>query len=205
VSISRPRCARERISRQGSGIPSGPLAHNKSAAIDGLFRDGNARPGGHLNAGDQKVLAVLGTEDRRVTLLHLEPSLAERVDDVRLIRNQNYAGAVFRRCRPHRGEQRRYAFVTPASRACASAQCPISTPCRTHGRHPRRSELCQYRMFGTISFIYLERPIRRFAASIAERLAGRLSTDHPRCLKQRRTGRRPLPGRSSPWSLLNWG
>jgi hypothetical protein len=35
-------------------------------------------------------------------------------------------------------------------------------------------------MFGTISFIYLERPIRRFGASIAERLAGRLSTDHPR-------------------------
>src|ERR1700731_3490413 len=97
VSISRPRCAQQRTSGYGSGIGRADLARNESATIDGLFRDGNARPGGHLNARGQKVLAVLGTEDRRVALLHLEPSLAERVDDVRLVRDRNRVGAALRR------------------------------------------------------------------------------------------------------------
>jgi hypothetical protein len=99
VSISRPRCAQQRTSGYGSGIGRVDLARNESAAIDGLFRDGNARPGGNLNARGQKVRAVLGTERRRVALLHLEPSLAERVDDVRLVRDRNHVGAALRRQR----------------------------------------------------------------------------------------------------------
>src|ERR1043166_6669772 len=48
-----------------------------------LFGRRDARPVRHLNAGDRHVLPVLGTEDRGLALLHLEPVLAERVDDVR--------------------------------------------------------------------------------------------------------------------------
>jgi hypothetical protein len=50
-------------------------------------------------AAGQQVLAVLGTEDRGFALLDLEPILAERVDDVRLVGDQNRVGAAFRRCR----------------------------------------------------------------------------------------------------------
>jgi hypothetical protein len=46
------------------------------------------RPIRHLHAGDQDVFAVLGPEHRRLAFLHVKPILAERVADVRLVRDQ---------------------------------------------------------------------------------------------------------------------
>ena len=50
-----------------------------------------------MQAGDQDVLAVLGTEERSLALFYVEPILAERIDDVRLVRNENRIGA-WHRC-----------------------------------------------------------------------------------------------------------
>jgi hypothetical protein len=45
------------------------------------------RPFIHLHAGDELVAAVLGTEDRRLALLDVEPVLAQGIDDVGLVRD----------------------------------------------------------------------------------------------------------------------
>jgi hypothetical protein len=63
----------------------------------GLFRcEGNARPRVHLYACDERVAAILGTEDRCLTLSHIEPVLAETIDDVWLMGDENGVGAGLR-------------------------------------------------------------------------------------------------------------
>src|SRR5712671_7459902 len=47
----------------------------------------------HLYASDQDVFAVLGTENRRLAFLHVDPILAEGVEDVRLVGDQKGVGA----------------------------------------------------------------------------------------------------------------
>src|SRR6516164_562220 len=51
------------------------------------------RPVFHLHSRDEPVATVLGAEDRGFALFDLEPILAERIDDVRLVRNENRVGA----------------------------------------------------------------------------------------------------------------
>ena len=63
-----------------------------------LRRRSDTRPFVHLHAGDQLVAAIRRAEDRSLTLLHVEPVLAERLDNVRLVRDE-YRIGVSRRCR----------------------------------------------------------------------------------------------------------
>jgi hypothetical protein len=63
----------------------------------GLFRcEGDARPRVHLYACNERVAAILGTEDRCLTLSHIEPVLAQTIDDVRLMGDENGVGAGLR-------------------------------------------------------------------------------------------------------------
>src|SRR5215467_16357516 len=57
----------------------------------------DVRPFLHLHSGDELVATVLGTEERGLSLFDVEPVLAERIDDVRLVRNEDRVGAR-RRC-----------------------------------------------------------------------------------------------------------
>src|SRR5262252_8862765 len=83
----------------GIGALTGFLSM-RASTIGRLFRGGgDARPIGHLHAGDQHVFPVLGTEDRGLAFLHLKPVLAERVDDVRLMADEDRVGAGLRRGR----------------------------------------------------------------------------------------------------------
>jgi hypothetical protein len=50
-------------------------------------RGGHVGPLFHLYAGDELVTAVLRPKDRSFALSDVEPLLAERVDDIRLVRN----------------------------------------------------------------------------------------------------------------------
>src|ERR1700755_1807930 len=61
-----------------------------------LRRRGDARPFFHLHASDELVATVLGTEERGLALFDVEPILAERIDDVRLMSNENRVGATHR-------------------------------------------------------------------------------------------------------------
>src|SRR5437879_7523574 len=57
------------------------------------------RPLVGLHASDQRVVAVsVGLEDRRLSLLHLEPVLTKRVDDVRLVGDDQRVRARIRYC-----------------------------------------------------------------------------------------------------------
>src|SRR5215475_9049956 len=58
---------------------------------------GDVRPLFHLHASDELVAAVLGAEKRGFPLFDIEPVLAECIDDVRLVRNENGVG-VRRQC-----------------------------------------------------------------------------------------------------------
>ena len=53
----------------------------------------DARPFIHFHPGDELVAAVLGPEERCLTFFHVEPILAKRIDDVRLVRDENGVGA----------------------------------------------------------------------------------------------------------------
>src|SRR6266702_2227402 len=63
-----------------------------------LRRYGDAWPFVHLHTGDKLVAAIRRAEDRGLALFHVEPVLAERRDDVRLMRDENRVG-VSLRCR----------------------------------------------------------------------------------------------------------
>src|ERR1700759_914296 len=58
-----------------------------------LFRRRKACPFIHLHPCDQMIAAVLGTEDRGFAFFHLEPVLAERIQDVRLVGDDDGVGA----------------------------------------------------------------------------------------------------------------
>src|SRR5262245_34210561 len=62
-----------------------------------LRRRCDTRPFLHLYSGDELVGTVLGAEQRGLALLDIEPLLAERVDNVWLMRNEDRVGAR-RRC-----------------------------------------------------------------------------------------------------------
>ena len=62
-----------------------------------LRRRRDAGPFFHLHPGDELVAAVLRAEDRGLAFLHVEPVLAERIDDVGLVRDQNGVGPGLRR------------------------------------------------------------------------------------------------------------
>src|SRR5262245_43041662 len=49
----------------------------------------NTRPIRHLQTCHQDVLAVFRAENRRLPLLYVEPILAQRIEDVRLVGNEN--------------------------------------------------------------------------------------------------------------------
>src|SRR5215831_1982530 len=77
------QCARGRASSSGADGSAGLVRHD--------LRD--ARPIGHLHTDDQHVLAVLGTEDPRLAFVYVPPTLAQRLEDVRLVRDQQRVGA----------------------------------------------------------------------------------------------------------------
>src|SRR5689334_18094784 len=57
------------------------------------FRRCDARPFFHLHSGYELVAAVVRAEDGGLALFDVEPVLAERIDDVRLVRDENRVGA----------------------------------------------------------------------------------------------------------------
>src|SRR6516162_9264806 len=61
-----------------------------------LRRHRDAGPFVHLHPGQELVAAVLRAEDRSLAFFHVEPILAERIDDVRLVRDENGVGAWLR-------------------------------------------------------------------------------------------------------------
>lgn len=69
------------------GQRRGSLSGGGTAFVISLRRRGHVRPIFHLYAGDELVTAVLWPEDRSFALSDVEPILAERVDDIRLVRN----------------------------------------------------------------------------------------------------------------------
>src|ERR1700736_563410 len=69
---------------------SGRLA---APAMGLLRRHRDAGPFVHLHPRKELVAAVLRAEDRGLTLFNVEPILAERVDDVRFVRDENGVGA----------------------------------------------------------------------------------------------------------------
>src|ERR1700722_8903835 len=70
-----------------------------------LRRDGrNARPLVHLDAGNELVATIGGTEDRGLAFLDVEPILAERCDDVRLMGDEDRIGMILRRDGEHLSE-----------------------------------------------------------------------------------------------------
>src|SRR5260370_12979273 len=79
----RPLLARDRTNAS-QGISS--VAPNRTPSF-GLFRRREAWPFVHLHARYQLIAALLGTEDRGFAFLHIEPVLAERIHDVRLVRD----------------------------------------------------------------------------------------------------------------------
>src|SRR5215813_11580422 len=66
-----------------------------------LRRSRDAGPFVHLHADNERVTSVLRAEDRSLALLHVEPVLAERVDDVRLVRDEDGIAARLRRGAEH--------------------------------------------------------------------------------------------------------
>ena len=68
-----------------------------------LFGDGggNPRPLVHLDASQEFVAAVSGEKNRRFPLLHVEPILPERRDDIGLMCDDDRIGMVFRRHGKH--------------------------------------------------------------------------------------------------------
>jgi hypothetical protein len=70
--------------------------------VSGLFRRrGDMRPIFHLNAGDELVAAIRRAEDRGFTFFHVESVLAERSDNIWLVRDENRVGVSLRRCGEH--------------------------------------------------------------------------------------------------------
>src|SRR5882672_10202396 len=80
----------------GMAAPAARRAPNGRRLLCGR-RD--APPILHLQASDQDVFAVLGTENRRLAFLHVEPILSECVEDVRLVSDQKDVGGRLLRCR----------------------------------------------------------------------------------------------------------
>src|SRR5499433_4578513 len=72
--------------------PAG-LARRSLGPAPLLRRSRDAGPFVHLHADNERVTSVLRAEDRSLALLHVEPVLAERVDDVRLVRDEDGIGA----------------------------------------------------------------------------------------------------------------
>jgi hypothetical protein len=89
------RARRESTSRRGFRAVC--IFRPASRSEFGLFRcEGDARPRVHLYACDERVAAIFGTEDRCLTLSHIEPVLAQTIDDVWLMGDENGVGAGLR-------------------------------------------------------------------------------------------------------------
>src|SRR5262245_38080106 len=58
-----------------------------------LLRRCDMGPVFHLHSGYELVATVLGAEDGGLALFDVEPVLAERIDDVRLVRDHDRVGA----------------------------------------------------------------------------------------------------------------
>src|SRR6516164_10206642 len=61
-----------------------------------LRRHRDAGPFVHLHPGEELVAAVLRAEERCLAFFHVEPIFAERIEDVRLMRDENGVGACLR-------------------------------------------------------------------------------------------------------------
>jgi hypothetical protein len=80
-----------------AGFRAACIFRPASCSEFGLFRcEGNVRPRVHLYACNERVAAVLGAEDRCLTLSHIEPVLAQTIDDVWLMGDENGVGAGLR-------------------------------------------------------------------------------------------------------------
>ena len=62
-----------------------PVTETRAASVSAPLLDGNElRPVLHLHARHEPILAVLGLENRCFAFLHIEPVLAQGIDDVGL-------------------------------------------------------------------------------------------------------------------------
>src|SRR5512144_2267478 len=93
----RPTNVRSRLTERASRCcvvqprqtrPAYSQAHRPS-----LRRRGDMRPFFHLHAGDELVATALGAEEGGLAFFDVKPILAESIDDVRLVRNENRVGA----------------------------------------------------------------------------------------------------------------
>src|SRR5262249_23680431 len=66
-----------------------------------LRRRRDTGPFVHLHPGNELVAAVLRAEQRSLAFLHVEPILAERIDDLRLVRDASGDAARLRRGAEH--------------------------------------------------------------------------------------------------------
>src|SRR5437868_574854 len=76
---------------------SGPCSAYAEPHRPSLRHCCDTRPFFHLQSGNKLVTAILGAEQRCLALFDVKPVLAERVDDVRLVRDENGVGAWHRR------------------------------------------------------------------------------------------------------------
>src|SRR6516165_1981979 len=73
-----------------------PVTETRAASVSAPLLDGNElRPVLHLHARHEPILAVLGIENRCFAFLHIEPVLAQRIDDVGLVRDEEGIFALF--------------------------------------------------------------------------------------------------------------
>ena len=77
-------------------VHQGLVAETRAASMSAPLLDGNElRPVLHLHARHEPILAVLGLENRGFAFLHIEPVLAQGIDDVGLVRDEEGVFALF--------------------------------------------------------------------------------------------------------------
>src|ERR1700730_5220596 len=85
------------------------LVRRKSVApgLRAPLIDGNELgPVLHLHASHKPILAVLGLENRCFAFLHIEPVLAQGIDDVGFVRDEESVFALFGHLRQHLAKRR---------------------------------------------------------------------------------------------------
>src|SRR5262249_32301915 len=87
--LRRPRKSPLGYASQNPQVKSGGLRYTVLSLSRVFLSRGNSRPISHLYPSDECVAAILAAEDRSFPFLHVEPILAESINDVWLVGDQN--------------------------------------------------------------------------------------------------------------------
>src|SRR5262249_37160702 len=102
ASVRAIRVASIRTSAHPTLLPQAGSWRWRAASVNAPLLDGNElRPVLHLHARHEPILAVLGLENRCFAFLHIEPVLAQGIDDVGLVRDEEGVFALFWHLRQH--------------------------------------------------------------------------------------------------------